>query len=197
MNTSRNEMTFGLVNEIPKDSPSGWGARAIQKGSCLDIVWDRQDVFAVDEAHHNVLSLLLNRAGMFEHIQGKYAELYNSGKLQGNQAGTEVLFEDHALVVVANTNGSYGYVYLAAYLKPSDDVSELAGKDHPEFADWESKTIKRWTYKRLPAIGEGIVAAVNNIGKVTVLRYAAFNGWLSLIVLPSNPPEWYRKQNAR
>ena len=194
MKTNRKELAWGLTNEIPDDAPAGYGARCIQEKDMLDFVWDRQDIFAIDEAHQRALSAVFDRDGFVQHVQTKYSELFNAGKLQHNRSGTEFLFEDQAIKVVANTNSSHGYVYLAAYLKPSDDVSKLAGKDHPEFQNWENKAIKRWTHKRLPAIGEQINA--NSMGKVTVLRYLNLVGWLHLISLPLDPPEWFRKQAA-
>jgi len=47
-----------------------------------------------------------------------------------------------------------------------------------------------------PAIGADVIVGVNQIGPGKVLAYFEECGFLGVIVQPSNPPEWYRKQNG-
>ena len=116
MKNTRDELEFGLKFSIPEDAPAGWGARTIQHGEVLDYVPDRQDAFAKDEASGKVFMEVINRTGMRDAINASYRKLYLEGKLRGSQEGVEVLFEDEAIKVVADTRGSYGYVYLAAWI---------------------------------------------------------------------------------
>jgi hypothetical protein len=95
----------------------------------------------------------------------------DAGKFRHDQAETVRIYEDDALVVVGNTNGSHGYVYLAAYLKP-----HLASE-------------------KLPAPGETVYVAVNDIGEATVIRHDEEHGYPVAVVIPTDPPRWYRKQN--
>ena len=48
-----------------------------------------------------------------------------------------------------------------------------------------------------PAIGAKVEVSVNDIGPATVLGYFVEYGWLGVCVEPSDPPEWYVKQNGR
>lgn len=49
----------------------------------------------------------------------------------------------------------------------------------------------------VPGIGTEVTVRVNFIGKATVTGYFVEHGWLGLHVKPSDPPEWYVKQNGR
>lgn len=178
MKKSKTELSFGLIREIPNDAPAGFGARCIQSGSCLDFVWNRSDVFAITDGHFKALKAIMN-AGVSHELNSAYTKAYNAGELERDTDNTVTLYDDKALTIKANTNGSYGYVYLCAYLKPSDDIAGLI-----------------WSHEKLiPSIGESVTVRCNNIGDSMVLRHQSVHGYAHLLVLPFNPPEWYRKQN--
>jgi hypothetical protein len=187
-------LEWGLKFEIPEDAPAGYGARAIQCDECLDFLHDRMGAFAKDETSVRAWSVLMDRPGVNETIRENYAKLYNEGKLQQHQDGIEVLFEDEAVKVVADTRGSHGYVYIAGWIKPSVDITERADKSHPEFEKYENESLNRWTVGRVPEVGEVVGTRCNELGDVLVVRYENYCGWLHLVVFPMNPPEWYRKQ---
>lgn len=64
----------------------------------------------------------------------------------------------------------------------------------PVYLDASGSEMK-WSGKgELPAIGERVYMAINSIGYGTVKGYCESHGFLGLLVLPENPPEWYRKQ---
>lgn len=49
--------------------------------------------------------------------------------------------------------------------------------------------------KPLPAYGSEVTVKVNGIGRSKVLRYFVEHGFIGLIVMPLNPPNWYKNQN--
>ena len=87
---------------------------------------------------------------------------------------------DSLFTLKASPNGSYGYMYLTATLWGIDKLP--AGK---------------WSGKTIPEIGDTISAKVNNLGECYVLGYLLQNEWISIIVKPLNPPEWFIKQNGK
>ena len=82
------------------------------------------------------------------------------------------------LKVSPNVND--GYMYLTATLRGADELP--AGK---------------WSGKNIPKIGDTISAKINNLGNCYVLGYLLQNEWISIIVKPLNPPEWFIKQNGK
>ena len=49
----------------------------------------------------------------------------------------------------------------------------------------------------LPAVGSTVTAIINNIGPCEVLGYFTQQGYLGLVVLPKDPPDWYVDNNGR
>ena len=52
-------------------------------------------------------------------------------------------------------------------------------------------------FRTIPKIGDTITAKVNNLGKCYVLGYLLQDEWISIIVKPLNPPEWFINQNGK
>jgi len=49
--------------------------------------------------------------------------------------------------------------------------------------------------KAIPKVGEKINVRVNSIGESIVQKYFVEYGFIGLLVQPTNPPDWYLKQN--
>lgn len=128
---------FGLRPD--GDSRAIWGARAIDsmhasfRVDCglqdpdrgtLSLLPDRQS-FEGDAADLAALTALLNDCDILRRAQERWRELKAGGEVSGSEASRKTLFEGPLIRVDANTNGSHGYVYLAAWLKPAADLSEL------------------------------------------------------------------------
>jgi hypothetical protein len=47
-----------------------------------------------------------------------------------------------------------------------------------------------------PAIHSDIRLRINNIGRAKVTGYAAYEGYLAVMTVPYNPPDWWVKQNG-
>lgn len=51
--------------------------------------------------------------------------------------------------------------------------------------------------KAPPAIGTKVKVAINSIGTSQVIGYFIEDGYLGLLCVPDDPPDWYVKQNGR
>jgi len=110
-------MPWGL-NAHPDDSPGVWGARAILNVGAdnpIDLLPDRQssggDLFPV-------LMKLLNEAGGMKIAQARVYALLNNYIMSPREGQQFTLVDNDLMTMVANTNGSHGYLYLSAWLKP-------------------------------------------------------------------------------
>lgn len=106
------KLAWGYNPGLPTDVGTAWGCRAIaDRDGTVDLVHDRTDEFGP-----NTKQL---RAALIEHLPNAIDEarrLLLAGVMRPNTAAEFTLHEDSALVVKANTLGSYGYLYLCAYL---------------------------------------------------------------------------------
>jgi hypothetical protein len=139
-------LDWGL-NAHPEDSPGCWGARAIlQSGSNpIDIVGNRQDA---DGPLFGVLASLLNDAGGLKVAQARVRELQNTWQMSSSESKLFTLVDNDMMTMVANTNGSHGYLYISAWLKAETfnlEGAEWSGSDEPPEA---GATVETSVWKR-------------------------------------------------
>ena len=158
-------------------SPAVWGARTITDPDAFGMLHDRQSWYSENRGANDALSALLNN-GVLTKCQEEYRSLRSEHRDFTRVARELLFFEDDVVKVVGNTNGSCGYLYLAAFIKPGD----LSGT---------------WNGGVRPATGDTVDVKVNGIGEATALRCVPVHGVAGLWVRPLDPPAWYRKQNAR
>ena len=48
----------------------------------------------------------------------------------------------------------------------------------------------------IPRIGEVVDVTLNGIGLAEVTGYTEEYGYVGVVILPQNPPEWYARQNG-
>jgi len=112
-------ITWGLKNSWPEGTTAVWGARAIQAEReylpYMDFLYDRQSTDGEKEPVGKLLSLL--NGGALAQAQEVYSDLVAIGEIDRAEANQVTLYEDDEVKFVANTRGSYGYVYVAAWLK--------------------------------------------------------------------------------
>lgn len=108
-------MGFGYWKAYPETPKAGWGARAILKNGTIDIPYDRQSTKGEQPARRE-LGRLLN-GGILKKVEKKIADLHYEYKLRSDVDEEHILFDSDKVRVVGNTNASYGYLYLLAYLK--------------------------------------------------------------------------------
>lgn len=112
-----NDLTYGYNEGLVPGTRAAWGARAIvtQDGT-VDLVWNRQSELSDDPDRNLALHTWLDGGTSPLHHALRLAEkLLNEGVLQIRIAEGHVLYSDREGAILANTNGSGGYLYLVAY----------------------------------------------------------------------------------
>lgn len=67
----------------------------------------------------------------------------------------------------------------------------------PYTRDLTSKDQFKWSADfEVPVIGDDIVIRLNGIGRAKVVGYATHSGYLGVMCVPYNPPEWWGRQNG-
>jgi len=112
------QLEWGL--QPPKSAVAAWGARAILEGSRFDLLWDRQDCKAHDDADKGRLGAILN-GGVLDKAREVIAQRHAQGRVNPRRECLHLLVQDradddHLIFVEADTRGSCGYLYLVAYL---------------------------------------------------------------------------------
>lgn len=111
------QLEWGLREEVPEAATTAWGARWIFPD---DVLWDRQDFVNMQTPDGERLKNWLNGASR-DNMSGALAKSRAAARKLPKSFQQEstviVLHEDGAGVVKANPKGSYGYLYVCAYLK--------------------------------------------------------------------------------
>ena len=167
------KLRWGLRSVEQADYLAVWGARATFAESELYFMPDRQEHIG-DTVPVCALTNWINDTALpalKQHIKETN---------WSNDSREIYTLNDNLFTLKASPNGSYGYMYLTATLWGIDKLP--AGK---------------WSGKAIPEIGDTISAKINNLGKCYVLGYLLQNEWISIIVNPLNPPEWFINQNGK
>lgn len=114
------KLLFGLNSEnVPKDGSGVWGARAIfhpHDEMPLEVLPNRQDTMGDPEEIKEITAFLKSYWPL---IQDLARNAYLNGDLKPDKRYETQLF-GHKVKILANTNASHGYVYLAAFLTRDD-----------------------------------------------------------------------------
>ena len=123
---SKHSLMYGYNAGRPEGNEVAWGCRAIVNfnhgRTFLDIPWDRTDAIGPDEKREEFLATLRNEVG--DDWINIAQELLDRGDIRGDEEKEVVLHADENAIIKANTNGSYGYLYVVAY--PASDEKEKA-----------------------------------------------------------------------
>lgn len=118
METTDRTLEWGYRIAVPPDTKAAWGARLILERHAYkhggDLVANRQSSFYTDQASADLLQARLSLARPWEK---PLAALIASGDVRSDQPNEVVVYEDEYVKSVGNTNGSYGYFYIAVWLK--------------------------------------------------------------------------------
>lgn len=110
------QLDFGLNEMVPEGAPVAWGARLIvTQDGCVDLPPDRQG--AAGEGRQEFLALLDAQAHL-PTLLNAIRNLLAGGRMNTRIAEDFVIFRNDKVEVHANTNGSAGYCYLAAFPTP-------------------------------------------------------------------------------
>lgn len=111
------KLTFGLSGAVPENAKAAWGARAIfhqgraGRKASFDLVWDRLDIKALSPEDKELLIDRLDGGGLQAARQA-----FAKADLEPWESRVITLYEQKGCKIVANPKGSYGYVYLAAWI---------------------------------------------------------------------------------
>ena len=119
--TTTNKLAFGYNNGLVPGVQAAWGARWIvtQYGG-VDQVFDRQDGFGPKDRFLALLDWLNKGAG--KAARDTASRMLADGNISTREAWPVILYQDREGAVIGNTNGSAGYMYVAAYRY--DDLPE-------------------------------------------------------------------------
>lgn len=105
------KLAYGLNAAIPDGAHTAWGARLIWPN---DLVFNRQDLRG--EATGELKDWL--NGGVLREVLDRLARLAHDDPTFTSGVNAPVrIYDDADGTVYANPNGSYGYVYVAAWLK--------------------------------------------------------------------------------
>lgn len=141
------KLTFGLSAAVPEDVTTAWGARLIAPD---DLLHDRQDLVAASDDAKAALVAWLNgkvrgQGAISKALDyarenySKYGTKYAVTDISGREEEQHTLYEDDRGIIVGNTNGSCGYLYVAAWLHPELSIKSYhATRGNPISAErWE------------------------------------------------------------
>lgn len=105
---------YGWNSALPDDVVSAWGARLIiNMNGLVDFVPGRSDYFG-EASFLDTLQARFPKAAMERRIR----EGLESREFDTRSDTDVTLFEDDDIKIVANPNGSAGYLYVSAWAKP-------------------------------------------------------------------------------
>jgi hypothetical protein len=112
--STQEKLGWGAANLVPDNAQAAWGARLIitQTGD-VDIVHDRQHAVG-DDAPVDTLLHHLNKVGWRDNLSA----MLKSGAVSTRERAEVTVYQDDLIMVRGNSNGSHGYFYAAAWLKP-------------------------------------------------------------------------------
>jgi len=114
-------LRFGYSAGLPGGTVTAWGARAIitQTGD-VDLLPDRQAAAGAEQDIDALLHRLNNgvNAAWIERAK----DMLRGYEMNTRKAEHFTLYADEHVTVVANTNGSAGYLYVAAYPTPAASI---------------------------------------------------------------------------
>jgi len=125
-------------------------------------------------------------------------------RMASDAAETFTLYDDGRIVIKANTNASYGYVYLIAYPKHTDGISEaIPSADHPGFEGGNGESLAKpedvfWSGPTpIPQPGDSVKLTRPELGAATVLAHSVECNYLFLVLsVEGELPEWWHEQNT-
>ena len=114
-------ISFGLARALPRGATIAWGARAIQaprRGAVppsFSLLHDRQGWIGSTDDQQAFTPLLKAALPI---ARKHYQQLVEEHRIRPDEDEVYTLYQDSGMQIVASTNGSHGYVYLAAWRVP-------------------------------------------------------------------------------
>lgn len=114
INTDSVRLQFGLNHALPEGLTTAWGARLIFPA---DLLWDRQSFPGVETTKGQKLKHWLNTCGALKKALAEARRAAKNYRLTPEQNKAVTLYEDETGIILGDPQASYGYLYVAAWLK--------------------------------------------------------------------------------
>jgi hypothetical protein len=133
---------FGLWREYPDDADAAWGTRAILERGRLDLLSDRMGFDEIkEEWATRRLASLLDNGDLLSRIKKRVADMLANGEIRPEKAELREVSEATTGVpgysdyvkpvrVLANTNGSCGYLYVVVFVPKGEWLDPHPGRRH-------------------------------------------------------------------
>lgn len=108
------DMKFGYSAGVPDEITDGWGARLILNRGEIDMLRDRQGYFGNSKIANDFCAHLNSVTAKWT---ANVKTLYYSGEIDPSKQNHVTIYEDEKIKLVGNTNGSFGYLYVAGWFK--------------------------------------------------------------------------------
>ena len=112
------KLKWGYSVAVPPNVKAAWGARLILEQDARkrggDLVANRQSSIYADQASADLLQARLSLVRPWEK---PLAALIASGEVRSDRPNEVVVYEDEYIKSVGNSNGSFGYFYIAVWLQ--------------------------------------------------------------------------------
>ncbi len=108
------KLQFGLSAAVPPSAKAAWGARLIFPA---DLLHDRQGFHNWDTPDGIRLKDWLNVRGALKAALAQARRLASNFTMTPDENTGFILFEDEVGIIMGNPLASFGYCYVAAYLK--------------------------------------------------------------------------------
>lgn len=114
-------LRWGLHSAVPPDATGAWGCRAIvTQDGYIDLVPDR-----IDQQGATFICQLLDVQFPIPELTGTLRGLLRSGQMSTRQRQQFELYKSATITVAADTRGSAGYCYVAAWTtQPGEETKE-------------------------------------------------------------------------
>ena len=110
------KLAFGYHVPDDANTDAAWGARMITQGAYLDFLGDRQSlVYRTEEARDKLTTAL--DGWVIKQMREVYKRKYDRFEVSPNYEHEFIIYEGKDIMALANTNGSFGYLYISAWLK--------------------------------------------------------------------------------
>ena len=107
-------LQFGLSAAVPPTAKAAWGARLIWPA---ELLYDRQGFYRWDTLDGQRLKSWLNDDGNLHRALDAAGRMARRFELAASDNRGVTLYEDETGIVLGNPLASFGYLYVAAYLK--------------------------------------------------------------------------------
>jgi len=110
-----------IGDQLYTSTPAAWGARGNLENKGVSLLWDRQSVSSRNGQVNQMLIDVLNGnptgTGAINSAIKEASRLLRRGVISSDEAKEVILYDGNLARIVANTNASYGHLYIVGFLK--------------------------------------------------------------------------------